>query len=84
MRTAPLIGIEIVAFGLVLAEVYAFFMFIVPLGPFPHNLLEYTGYALLKVILTVGLGLLWFFVLIVLTRAYVRSRLDGHAPTPSS
>jgi uncharacterized membrane protein len=84
MRIAPLIGIEVVAFGLIIAEVYAFFMFIVPLGPFPHNLLEYTGYALLKVVLTFGLGLLWFAVLIVLTRAYVRSRLGGPTPTPSS
>jgi uncharacterized membrane protein len=84
MRIAPLIGIEVVAFGLIIAEVYAFFMFIVPLGPFPHNLLEYTGYALLKVVLTFGLGLLWFVVLIVLTRAYVKSRLGGQTPTPSS
>jgi hypothetical protein len=84
MRIAPLVGIEVVAFVLILAEVYAFFVFIVPIGPFPHNILEYTGFALLKVVLTAGLGLLWFAVMIFLTRAYVRSRLGPSTPTPSS
>jgi len=84
MRLAPLVGIEVVAFVLIVAEVYAFFVFIVPIGPFPHNILEYTGFALMKVVLTAGLGLLWFAVMIFLTRAYVRSRLDPSTPTPSS
>lgn len=84
MKMAPLIGIEVVAFLLIIAEAYAFFMFIVPLGPLPHNLREYTGFALLKIVLTTGLGVLWLAVMVALTRTYVRSRLEGPTPTPSS
>lgn len=84
MRILPLIGIEIVAFLLIIAEAYAFFMFIVPLGPVPHNLGEYTAFALLKVILTFGLGVIWLAVMVLLTRVYVRSRLGGLTPTSSS
>jgi hypothetical protein len=81
---APLVGIEVVAFLLVIAETYVFFVWVVPLGPVPHTLGEYTGYALLKVVLTFGLGLLWFLVMLGLTRFYVRSRIKNLAPTPSS
>lgn len=84
MRIASLIGIEVVAFLLIITEAYAFFVFVVPLGPLPHNLGEYTAYTLLKAILTFGLGALWFAVMIFLTRVYVRSRLGGPTPTPSS
>jgi hypothetical protein len=84
MRIASLIGIEAVAFLLIIAEAYAFFAFVVPLGPLPHNLGEYTAYTLLKAVLTFGLGALWFAVMAFLIRAYVRSRLGGLTPTPSS
>lgn len=84
MRTAPLIGIEVVAFLLIIAEAYTFFAFIVPLGPFPHNFGEFTAFTLLKVILIFGLGVLWLVVVLGLTRVYVRSRLGGPTPTPSS
>ena len=84
MRLAFLIGIELVAFVLIIAEAYAFFALIVPLGPFPHNLGEYTGYALLKVVLTFGLGALWFGLVWALTRLYVRTRLGARTPTVSS
>lgn len=84
MRLAPLIGIEVVAFLLILGETYLFFMAIVPLGPVPHSLAVYTAIALLKVGLTFGLGVLWLAVMVSLTRFYVRSRLRTRTPTPSS
>jgi hypothetical protein len=84
MKIAPLIGIEVAAFLLIITEAYAFFVLVVPLGPLPHNLGEYTAYTLLKAILTFGLGALWFAVMAFLTRVYVRSRLGGQTPTPSS
>jgi hypothetical protein len=84
MRIAPLIGIEVAAFVLIIAETYAFFAFVVPLGPLPHTLGEYTAYTALKAVLTFGLGALWFAVIAFLTRVYVRSRLGGPTPTPSS
>jgi len=84
MRLAPLIGIEVVAFLLILGETYLFFMAIVPLGPVPHSLAVYTAISLLKVGLTFGLGVLWLAVMVSLTRFYVRSRLRTRTPTPSS
>lgn len=82
MRLAPLIGIELVAFFLIIGETYLFFNVIVPLGPVPHNLPEYTGLALLKTTLTFALGALWFVVMFALTRLYVRSKTGR--PTPSA
>jgi len=79
MRLAPLIGIEVVAFLLIIAETYVFFNVVVPLGPIPHNLLEYTGYGLLKFLLIVGLGVVWFLVVLEMTRLYTRSKLS---PSP--
>ena len=84
MRLAPLFAIEVAAFLLIIGETYFFFTFVVPLGPIPHNPEEYTGYTLLKVVLTVGLGALWFLVMVGMTRAYVRSRLGNPTPRPSS
>ncbi|MGP8125444.1 MAG: hypothetical protein ACLQEQ_06200 [Nitrososphaerales archaeon] len=84
MKLAPLIGIEVAAFLLILGETYLFFMVVVPLGPVPHGLTEYTAVALLKVGLTFGLGVLWLVVMVSLTRLYVRSRLRLRTPTPSS
>lgn len=84
MRLAPLLAIEVTAFLLIIGETYVFFSLVVPIGQFPHNLGEYTGYALLKVALTVGLGLVWFLVMLGLTRVYVRSKLRSPTPSPSS
>ena len=84
MKLAPLIGIEVVAFLLILGETYLFFVAIVPLGPVPHSLAVYTAITLLKVGLTFGLGVLWLAVMVSLTRLYVRSRLRSRTPTPSS
>jgi hypothetical protein len=83
MKLAFLIGIEVTAFLLIIAESYFFFNVVVPLGPFPHNLLEYTGYSLLKVVMTAGLGVVWFLVTLGLTRLYMSSRLSL-SPRPSS
>jgi len=84
MRTAPLVGIEVAAFLLIILESYAFFTYIVPVGPLPHDPLRYTADAAVKVVLTFGLGLLWLVVILALTRFYVRSRLRAPTPTASS
>jgi hypothetical protein len=84
LRLGPLIAIEVAAFLLIIGETYLFFFVVVPLGPIPHNLGEYTAYALLKVILTVGLGVLWFLVMLGMTRVYVKSKLRNPTPRPSS
>lgn len=84
MKGAALIGIEVAAFLLIIAETYLFFMAIVPLGPVPRNLGEYTGITILKIGLTFGLGVLWLVVIVSLTRAYVKSRLRNLTPTSSS
>jgi len=84
VKGAALIGIEVAAFLLIIAETYLFFMAIVPLGPVPHGLGEYTGITILKIGLTFGLGVLWLVVIISLTRVYVRSRLKNLTPTSSS
>ncbi len=83
MKLAPLIGIEAVAFLLIIAETVLFFDFVVPLGPIPHSLTDYTGLALLKLILIIALVALWFVVMVGLTRLYVRSRI-ATAPKPST
>ena len=83
MKLAPLIGIEAAAFLLIIAETYLFFDFVVPLGPIPHSHTEYTGLALVKLVLIIGHVALWFVVVIGLTRLYVRSKTRS-APRPSS
>jgi len=83
MKLAPLFEIEAVAFLLIIAETYLFFNFVVPLGPIPHSLTEYTGLALLKLILILALVAVWFVVMVGLTRIYVKSKV-GSAPRPSS
>ena len=83
MKLAPLFMIEATAFLLIIVETYFFFNFVVPLGPIGHTLTEYTGLALLKVFLIVGLAVFWFVVMIGMTRLYVRSRV-GNSPKPSS
>jgi hypothetical protein len=84
LRLAPLIMIEVAASLLIIGETYVFFELVVPIGQFPHNIGEYTGYALLKFVLTVGLGVLWFLVMLGMTRFYVRTKLRTLIPRPSS
>ena len=83
MKLFPLLMIECVAFLLIILETYVFFTLVVPLGPIPHTLTDYTTLALLKMFLILVLGALWFIVLDGLTRLYVRSRVRS-APRPSS
>jgi len=84
LRLAPLVGIEAVALLLIVGEAYLFFNVVVQIGPIPHNLAVYTGLALLKLALTFGLVVLWFLVMLALTRLYVRSKLGNRTPRPSS
>jgi RsiW-degrading membrane proteinase PrsW (M82 family) len=84
LRLSPLIAIEAVAFLLIIGETYLFFVVIVPIGTVPHNFREYTVFAVLKIILTLGLGVLWFLVMLAMTRFYVRSKLKTPIPRPSS
>lgn len=83
MKLAPLFLIELVAFLLIILETYVFFTLVVPLGPIPHTLTDYTALALLKLFLILVLGALWFVVLDGLTRLYVRTKVRS-APKPSS
>lgn len=77
MKLLPLLLIELVAFLLIIAETYVFFIFVVPLGGLPHDLTEYTSFALLKMVLILVLGAVWFLVLDELTNLYVRSRIKS-------
>ena len=83
MKLVPVFIIEVAAFLLIVAETYFFFDFVVPVGSIPHTLTGYTGLALLKLGLTFGLVVLWFVVMIGMTRLYVRSKTRT-APRPSS
>ncbi len=84
MKLTPLILIEATAFLLIIGETYAFFEFVVLFGPIPHSLEDYTIDAVARVILTAGLGVLWFLVMLGLTRIYVRSKLRRPTPRSSS
>lgn len=84
MRLAPLAGIIIIAWLLVIAEAYMFFQIIIPFAPPVHVLGSLTLLALLKVVMTFALGILWFVVIVSLSRIYVRSKLRRQPPTSSS
>ncbi len=84
MRLASLFLVEFVAFLLILGETYFFFAVVVPLGAVPRSPLDYTGYALLKLGLTFGLGVLWFVLVDASARLYVRSMVRRRIPTASS
>ena len=83
MKLVPVFLIEAAAFLLIIAETYFFFDFVVPVGSIPRTLTGYTGLALLKLGLTFWLVVLWFVVVVGLTRLYVRSKTRS-APIPSS
>ncbi|MDV3292795.1 MAG: hypothetical protein LYZ70_00820 [Nitrososphaerales archaeon] len=84
MRLAPLIGISVVAWFLILLETYLFFGVIIPLGPPIHSVGVFTAVALLKLSLTFGLGVLWFAVIASITGLYARSKARARPPTSSS
>lgn len=83
MKLIPIYVIEAAAFLLIIAETYIFFEFVAPVGQIPHNLPDYTALALVKLVLVAGLGILWFAVVIGLTRLYIRSKVRN-VPRPSS
>jgi len=84
MKLAPLILIEFAAFLLIIGETYAFFEFVILFGGIPHSFSTFTIATVARVTLTAGLGVLWFVVMIGLTRLYVRSKLRSLTPKPSS
>ena len=87
MRLVPIIGILVIAWLLMIAEVYAFFDLILPFAPPIHELGSLTLLALLKVGLTIGLGVLWFLVMQGMAEIYTGSKLRRRAhqpPTASS
>ena len=84
MRILPLVGISVVAWFLVILETYLFFDVIIPLGPPIHSIGVFTAVALGKLLLTFGLGALWFFVIVSLTQLYARSGRKSPPPTSSS
>lgn len=84
MRILPLVGISVVAWFLVILETYVFFDVIIPLGPPIHSIGVFTAVALVKIGLTLGLGVLWFVVIVSITELYARSRSRNPAPTSSS
>lgn len=83
MRTA-LVGIALAAWLLIVAESYVFFGVIIPVGPPIHTLGVFTAIALLKLLLTLGLGVLWFVAIVSLTELYARSMAKRLPPTSSS
>ena len=84
MKLAPLVGIIVVAWILIMVEAYLLFDVIIPFAPPIHSLGSLTALALLKVLMTLGLGVLWFVVVVSLSETYVRSRLRHRPPTSSS
>ena len=83
MKLLPIFVIEAATFVLIIAETYFFFVFVAPVGSIPRTLTDYTGLALLKLGVTFALGVLWFVVMIGMTRLYVRSKTRS-VPRPSS
>lgn len=73
-----------VAWLLIVAESYLFFGVIIPLGPPIHSIGVFTMIAVLKLGLTLGLGVLWFVAIASLTAFYARSMEKRLSPTSSS
>ena len=84
MRLLPIAGIIIVAWLLIIGEVYVFFNMILAFAPPVHTLGSLTVLALLKVGLTLGLGVLWSVVMSTLAESYTSSKLRRRTPKPSS
>ncbi len=84
MRIAPIAAIVVVAWLLIIAETYIFFNVILAYAPPIHQIGALTALALLKVVLTLGLGALWFVVIQYLAGIYTKSKLRDPTPTASS
>ena len=83
MRPA-LVGIALAAWLLIVVESYVFFAIIIPFGPPIHTVGIFTAVALLKLLLTFGLGALWFFAIASLTGLYAKSMARRLPPSSSS
>jgi hypothetical protein len=84
MRIAPLVGITIIAWLLIIGEAYLFFEFILEFVPPLHVLGSFTVLSVLKVLMTLGLVVVWYVVIVSITGAYVRSKVKSRPPTSSS
>ena len=84
MRLASLVGITVIAWLLIIGEAYIFFGFILEYVPPLHILGSFTVLSVLKVLMTLGLGILWYVVIVSLTGVYVRSKVKSPPPTSSS
>ncbi len=84
MRLVPIIGMVVIAWLLIIGEVYLFFNVILAFAPPIHELGSLTALALLKVGSTLGLGALWFLVMSSLAELYTSSRIRRLIPRPSS
>jgi hypothetical protein len=84
MRIAPLVGITIIAWLLIIGEAYLFFEFILEFVPPLHVLGSFTVLSVLKILMTLGLVVVWYVVIVSITGAYVRSKVKSRPPTSSS
>ena len=84
MRLLPIAGILATAWLLIIGEAYLFFDVILVYTPPVYELGRLTLLALLKVGLTVGLGVFWFVVMQGLAEIYTSSKLRERTPKPSS
>ncbi len=84
MRLVPIVGIVIIAWLLIIGEVYVFFNVILAFAPPIHEVGSLTAIALLKVGSTLGLGAVWFLVMSTLAELYTSSRIRRLTPRPSS
>ncbi len=84
MKFIPIFAMIVVAWLLIIGEVYVFFNVIVAYAPPLHQVGSLTALGLLKVGATLGLGVLWFAVMSVLARAYTSSKVRPRPPKPSS
>jgi len=66
-----MLGVVTVAWLLILAATYAFFVIVRPLGPALHE--GSLPSSVLKIVLTLGLGASWFIVMFALSWLYVRA-----------
>ncbi len=84
MRILPLAGIVLIAWALIIGEVFLFFDVILEFTPPIHELGSLTILAALKLGATLGLGVLWFVVMSYLAQLYTSSKLKSRTPSPSS
>ena len=84
MRFLPMVGLVLVAWVLIIGEVYVFFNVILAYAPPIHSIGSLTLLGLLKVGATLALGVLWFVVMSTLAQAYTTSKLRRLSPKPSS